>query len=51
MGEKPVSHAFYLWSAYGVSALAIAVELAWLAARRARALRGVEEERDLEAQD
>jgi heme exporter protein CcmD len=46
-----VSHGFYLWAAYAVSALAVAAELAWLAARRARALRGIEEERDLEAQD
>jgi heme exporter protein CcmD len=46
-----MSHDFYIWMSYGATALAIAVELAWLAARRTRALRRVEEERDLEAQD
>jgi len=46
-----MNHAFYLWSAYAMTAVAIAVELATLFARRARALRLIEEERDLEAQD
>jgi hypothetical protein len=36
---------------YGVFALAIAVEIIGLALRRRGALRGVEEERELEAQD
>jgi heme exporter protein CcmD len=36
---------------YGVSALAIAAEIVGLALRKRRALRGVEEERELEAQD
>jgi hypothetical protein len=36
---------------YGVSGLAIAVEIGLLAARRRRALKLVEEERELEAQD
>jgi heme exporter protein CcmD len=46
-----MSHAFYIWMSYGATALALALEIAWLAARRARALRSVEEERELEAQD
>jgi heme exporter protein CcmD len=46
-----VSHEFYLWSSYGMGALAIVAELAWLAVRRARAVRAIEEEKDLEAQD
>ena len=45
------SHEFYLWMSYGATALALAVELGLLAARRARARRLIEEERDLEAQD
>jgi heme exporter protein D len=36
---------------YGVTALALIVEMVALRLRRARALRRVEEERDLEAQD
>ena len=44
-------HGFYLWMSYGATALAIVVEIAMLAARRARARRLVEEERELEAQD
>jgi heme exporter protein CcmD len=44
-------HGFYLWMSYGATALALAVEIALLAARRARARRMIEEERDLEAQD
>ena len=46
-----MDHQFYLWMSYGVAAAAIAVEIALLLARRARALRTVEEERDLETQD
>jgi heme exporter protein CcmD len=46
-----MSHEFYIWMSYGVTALALALEIAWLAARRSRALRAVEEERELEAQD
>ena len=45
------THEFYLWMAYGVTALALALELVALRVRRARAIRRVEEERDLEAQD
>jgi heme exporter protein CcmD len=44
-------HNFYLWMSYGVTALALIVEMVALRLRRARALRQVEEERDLEAQD
>ena len=44
-------HGFYLWMSYGATAVAIVVEIAALAARRARARRLIEEERDLEAQD
>ena len=51
MGARAVSHAFYLWMSYGVTALALIVEAAVLRAGRARALRHVEEERDLETQD
>jgi hypothetical protein len=36
---------------YGATALAIAIEIAALAARRSRARRLIEEERELEAQD
>ena len=46
-----MSHAFYLWASYLMTAVAIAVEVAWLAARSARARRMIEEERELEAQD
>ena len=44
-------HEFYVAMSYGVTALAMLLEIAALALRRARALRGVEEERELEAQD
>jgi heme exporter protein CcmD len=44
-------HGFYLWMSYGIAALALLAEIAALRLRRARALRLVEEERDLEAQD
>jgi heme exporter protein CcmD len=46
-----MSHAFYLWMAYGATAVAVAAEILLLRVRRANALRLVEEERDLEAQD
>jgi heme exporter protein CcmD len=46
-----MSHAFYLWMAYGATAFAVAAEIVLLRLRRAQALRLVEEERDLEAQD
>lgn len=46
-----MDHQFYLWMSYGATAIAIVAEIALLAARRARALRLVDEERDLETQD
>jgi heme exporter protein CcmD len=46
-----VNHGFYLWMSYGATAIAIAIEIATLVARRARARSLIEEERDLEAQD
>jgi len=42
---------FYIWMSYGVTAVALAVEIFWLRVRRGRALRRIEEERELEAQD
>jgi heme exporter protein CcmD len=44
-------HGFYLAMSYGAAALAIVAELVALRAGRARALKHIEEERDLEAQD
>jgi heme exporter protein CcmD len=46
-----MSHEFYLWMSYGMAALALVAELAALRMRRAGALRRIEEERELEAQD
>jgi heme exporter protein CcmD len=46
-----MNHQYYLWMSYGATAIAMALELAILLARRARAKRMIEEERDLEAQD
>ena len=46
-----MNHQYYLWMSYGATAIAMAVEVALLFARRARAKRMIEEERDLEAQD
>jgi heme exporter protein CcmD len=46
-----MNHDFYIWMSYGMTALAIAVEIAWLRIARSRALRGIEGERQLEAQD
>ena len=46
-----MSHQYYLWMSYGATAVVMAVEVALLVARRARAKRMIEEERDLEAQD
>jgi heme exporter protein CcmD len=45
------SHEFYLWMSYGMTAAVLAIEMVILAVRRRRALRRIEEERDLEAQD
>ena len=44
-------HEFYIWMSYGMTALAIVVEIFALRVRRARSLARIEEERDLEAQD
>jgi heme exporter protein CcmD len=46
-----MSHDFYLWMSYGATAIALVVEIVVLRARRARALRMIEEERDIEAED
>ena len=46
-----MSHEFYLWMSYGATAIALAVEIVLLRLRRAQALKRVEEEKDLEAQD
>jgi len=44
-------HEFYIWMSYGMTALALIVEIVALRLRRARSLARIEEERDLEAQD
>ena len=44
-------HSFYLAMSYAAAAIAVAAEIAGLWLRRTKALRGIEEERDLEAQD
>lgn len=44
-------HEFYIWMSYGMTALALLVEIVALRIRRAHSLRRIEEERDLEAQD
>ena len=46
-----MSHDFFIWMAYGATAFAVAAELIALRVGRSRALRRVEEEKDLEAQD
>ena len=46
-----MDHSFYLAMSYGMTAIALAVEVIALRLRRAKALRGIEEERDLETQD
>ena len=46
-----MSHGFFIWMSYGAAAIAVAVEVAALLIRRARALARIEEERDLETQD
>ena len=50
-GRLTMDHQYFLWMSYGATAAAIAAEIVLLALRRARALRSIEEERDLEAQD
>jgi heme exporter protein CcmD len=44
-------HEFYLWMSYGMTAVALLAEIVALRMRRARSLKRIEEERDLEAQD
>ena len=44
-------HSFYLAMSYGAGAVALVVEIIALRLRRTRALRGIEEERELESQD
>ena len=46
-----MSHEYFLWMSYGAAAIAVAAELIALRLGRARALRRIEEERDLETQD
>jgi heme exporter protein CcmD len=46
-----MDHTFYLAMSYAALVMAIVVELATLKLQRRRALRGVEEERELETQD
>ena len=46
-----MSHEFYIWMSYGMTAVAIAFDIAWLRVRRKSARRQIEEERELEAQD
>jgi heme exporter protein CcmD len=42
---------FYLWWSYGITLAALVAEVVALRIGRSRAMRRVEEERDLEAQD
>jgi heme exporter protein D len=42
---------FFVWMSYGALLAAIVVECLSLKLRRSRALRGIEEERELEAED
>ena len=46
-----MDHSYFLWMSYGAAALALAVELVFLRVGRMRALRLVDAERELEAQD
>ena len=46
-----MNHEFFVAMSYGAAAVAIVVEIVLLRVRRARALRRIEEERDLETQD
>ncbi len=43
--------AFYVWMSFGALFAALAVEAVLLRARRAKALAGIEEERELEAEN
>ena len=44
-------HSFYLWMSYAATALALLAEMVALRIGRSGALRAIEEERALEAQD
>ena len=46
-----MNHDYFLWMSYGAAAILVAAELIALRVGRARAMRRVEEERDLETQD
>ncbi len=46
-----MNHEYFLAMSYGAAAVAILVEIVLLRVRRARALRRIEEERELETQD
>lgn len=46
-----MSHDYYLWMSYAVTALAIIADIVALRIRRARAMRAIEEERELETED
>ena len=46
-----MSHGYFLWMSYGAAAIIVAAELIVLRLGRARVLRRIEEERDLETQD
>ena len=46
-----MDHSFYLAMSYGATLVALVAEVVALRLRRAKALRGIEEERDLETQD
>ena len=46
-----MSHEYFLAMSYGAAAVAIVAEIIALRVGRARALRRIEEERDLETQD
>ena len=46
-----MNHDYFIWMSYGAAAFALAAELVALRLGRARALRRIEQERDLEAQD
>ncbi len=46
-----MSHDYFIWMSYGATAIALAAELIALRLGRTRALRRIEEEKDLETQD
>ena len=46
-----MNHEYFLAMSYGAAAVAILAEIVLLRVRRARALRRIEEERELETQD